>query len=259
MSMPRKGPAEKYLQGHWLLASMGKRVLRPGGIELTTRLIEAAQPTSSDRIVELGPGVGRTAEILLAAHPRSYRGVDPNPEGSAQLAEVLRGHPEAEQVVADARSHELPDGSADLVVGEAMLTMLSTEDKKAVMERTYRLLAPGGRYAIHELAVSGDNATEVSREISRSIKVGARPLPAEEWQQLLEEAGFEVVATDTSPMRLLEPSRIIADEGLGGALRFFFRVLRNPTARRRIMQMRSVFRRHREQLSAVAFVARKGC
>ena len=69
------------MQGHWLLARLGKRVLRPGGIGLTRRLLEAAGPTSTDRVIELGPGVGRTAEILLAARPASYKGVDPSPEG----------------------------------------------------------------------------------------------------------------------------------------------------------------------------------
>lgn len=74
----RSGPEEKRLQGHWLLAKMGKRVLRPGGIELTRRVVKAARPAKEDRIVEFGPGVGRTAEILLAAEPKEYVGVDPN-------------------------------------------------------------------------------------------------------------------------------------------------------------------------------------
>ena len=77
----RQGPEASRMQGHWLLARLGKRVLRPGGIGLTRRLLEAAGPTSTDRVIELGPGVGRTAEILLAARPASYKGVDPSPEG----------------------------------------------------------------------------------------------------------------------------------------------------------------------------------
>ena len=60
---------EHRLQGHWLLAKMGKRVLRPGGMELTRRILEQAKPAPADRIVELGPGVGKTAELLLKIHP----------------------------------------------------------------------------------------------------------------------------------------------------------------------------------------------
>ena len=142
----RSGPAEKRLQGHWLLAKMGKRVLRPGGIELTRRVIAEADPTSEDRIVEFGPGVGRTAEILLAVEPRQYTGVDPkNSQGAPQLLEVLKAHPQARLQTADARQTGLPDACADLVVGEALLTMQSDQDKLAIMREAFRILAPGER------------------------------------------------------------------------------------------------------------------
>ena len=75
----RSGPEAGRMQGHWLLAKLGKRILRPGGRALTAKLLEQAKPAGDDDIVELGPGVGATAEVLLRANPRSYRGVDPNP------------------------------------------------------------------------------------------------------------------------------------------------------------------------------------
>ena len=128
----RQGPEAARLQGHWLLAKLGKRVLRPGGIELTRQLLGATDLRPGRRIVELGPGVGRTAEILLDSIPASYRGVDPNPEGREQVAAVLEGHPQAEYVVADAASTGLPTGQTDLVVGEAMLTMQSEDAKRAI-------------------------------------------------------------------------------------------------------------------------------
>ena len=54
------------LPGHWLLARLGKRVLRPGGVELTRRLLAAAEVGGAD-VVELGPGLGRTASDIVAA------------------------------------------------------------------------------------------------------------------------------------------------------------------------------------------------
>ncbi len=57
----RSGPEETRLQGHWLLAKMGKKVLRPGGLELTNSMLSAAKPSGEDRIVEFGPGLGKTA------------------------------------------------------------------------------------------------------------------------------------------------------------------------------------------------------
>lgn len=257
----RSAPEASRMQGHWLLATLGKRVLRPGGMGLTRRLLEAAAPQAGSRIVEFGPGVGRTAELLLATGPATYRGVDPNPQGREQVNAVLHGHPQAEYVVADAASTGLPEGQADLVVGEAMLTMQSQEAKRAIVAEAARLLAPGGRYAIHELALRADRdeaeLEATRRHLSRIIKVGARPLPQEDWCTLLQDAGLEVVWTGTAPMRLLEPHRLIADEGLVGTLRFLRAVRRTPGARDRIRAMRQAFRAQSELLSAVGIVARK--
>lgn len=257
----RSGPEAARMQGHWLLARLGKRVLRPGGIGLTRRLLSAAAPAPGERVVELGPGVGRTAELLLASRPSSYRAVDPNPEGRDQVAAILDKHPGAEYVVADAAATGLPDASADLVVGEAMLTIQSDEHKRAVVAEAVRVLAPGGRYAIHELALRGDRSAEeldaVRRTISRTIKVGARPLPLGDWRKLLTEAGLEVEWTGTAPMHLLEPRRLIEDEGLLGAARFWRAVRRTPGARDRVRAMRQSFRLQGELLTAVGVVARK--
>ncbi|WP_369808783.1 hypothetical protein [Parabacteroides sp. Marseille-P3160] len=46
-----KTPIEK-AQGHWVLAGMGKRVLRPGGKELTLRLMEGLQIGPADEVIE---------------------------------------------------------------------------------------------------------------------------------------------------------------------------------------------------------------
>ncbi|MFV0427810.1 MAG: class I SAM-dependent methyltransferase [Arachnia sp.] len=258
----RRHPEEYRLQGHWLLAKLGKRVLRPGGIELTRQLLGAAAPTEGDDIVELGPGVGRTAELLLAAAPASYTGVDPHPEGRSQLDTVLGGRPNARCVTADATDTGLPSSSADLVVGEAMMSMLGSPDKHNVVAEAARILRPGGRYAIHELAFRPDDVpaavvNEVSKELSRTIKVGARPLTIAGWSSLLEANGLTVAWTASAPMRLVDPSRILRDEGLRGAARFFGNVITNKPARERVRRMRAVFHRHSHHLAGVGIVAVK--
>ncbi len=253
----RSGPEEQRLQGHWLLARLGKRVLRPGGRALTARLLAAARPGAGDRIVEFGPGLGHTARLLLAAGPAEYIAVDPGTQGREALARVLAGHRNARVVAASADESGLPSGCADLVVGEAMLSMQDREGKQRIVAEAARLLAPGGRYAIHELVVTGERAPEISREISRTIKVGARPLPQAGWEDLLAGAGLEVEWSGGAPMRLLEPSRVVADEGLPGALRFAWNLLRNAPARKRVLAMRRTFRENRDHLGAIALVARR--
>jgi methyltransferase type 11 len=60
-------------QGHWMLAKLGKRVLRPGGRELTEFLIKELQITPEDDIVEFAPGLGFTANIACGYAPKAIQ------------------------------------------------------------------------------------------------------------------------------------------------------------------------------------------
>ena len=257
----RSGPEAGRMQGHWLLAKLGKRILRPGGRALTAKLLEQAKPAGDDDIVELGPGVGATAEVLLRANPRSYRGVDPNPEGRDAVKNILKKHPRADYVVADARETGLEDASADLVVGEAMLTIQDDAGKNAIIAEAARLLRPGGRYAIHEMAWLPDHTDEeretARKELSRIIKVGARPLTLEGWTELLAAHGFEAEWHDRAPLHLLEPRRIVSDEGLWGALRFWNNARRLPGASDRLKAMRQGFQLQGKLMGGIVILARK--
>lgn len=256
-TLPLAGRRDEDLPGHWLLARLGKRVLRPGGLELTTRLLAAGKVADAD-VVELGPGLGRTARDIVALRPRSYVGVDDTAAATQSVRDVVAPCG-GRVIVADAASTGLPDGSADVVVGEAMLTMQNDKAKRAIVDEAYRVLRPGGRYAIHELGLtpdSVDTATkdEIRRALARSIKVNARPLTVAEWSELLKGSGFEVVSTDRAPMALLNPRRVIADEGVLGALRLLKNVLLHGGARKRVLAMRRTFREHSNALTAVAVV-----
>jgi SAM-dependent methyltransferase len=247
------------VQGHWLLARLGKRVLRPGGIELTRTLLARAGVTDAD-VLEMAPGLGRTATEIVARHPRSYLGAEQDPDAARSVRRIVSGYGDVR--VADAADTGLPGASTDVVIGEAMLTMQGDATKQAIVAEASRVLRPGGRYAIHELALTPDTVsdavkTDVRQSLARAIKVNARPLTVAEWTQLLSDHGLVVDHVATAPMALLEPRRLVSDEGLLGALRFAKNLLIHRDARRRVIQMRKTFRRHRQQLTAAAIVAHK--
>lgn len=251
------------MAGHWLLARLGKRVLRPGGVELTRTLLSHAQLPGAD-VVELAPGLGRTATEIVARAPRSYVGAEADPDAANVVRGVLGdlGAHNAAVRVADAADTGLPDASGDVVIGEAMLTMQGDAAKRAIVAEAARVLRPGGRYAIHELALTPDTvseevSTDIRRALARAIKVNARPLTVAEWSALLAEHGLVVDHVATAPMALLQPRRLVSDEGLFGALRFARNVLVHRDARKRVLTMRRTFRKHRRQLAAVAIVAHK--
>ena len=245
--------------GHWVLARVGKRVLRPGGLELTLQMLSNARLTGA-RVVEFAPGLGRTATEILAARPASYTGVDKDPVAAKHVSELVgtRGT----VINADASDTGLESGSADVVVGEAMLTMQGEKSKKAIISEAVRLLAPGGRYAIHELAVQPDNIdeelhTRIRQDLARAIHVNARPLTCEQWAELLEECGLVVETIQTAPMALLDFSRNVRDEGFAQTLRIIRNVLSDRELRARVLGMRKTFRTYQDSMCGVTIVARK--
>ena len=245
--------------GHWLLARVGKKVLRPGGRELSEWLV-AATPITGKRVVEFAPGLGLTARLLLGRSPSSYTGVDSDPDAVEVTRAALDGR--GDLVVATAQETGLPAGSADIVLGEAMLTMQGQNAKKKIVDEAARVLASGGRYLVHELCLVPDELddeikTTIRQDLARSIRVNARPLTVAEWSALFDAAGFEVERTELRPMGLLKPARMIADEGVRGVARIVANLVRDSDARRRVLAMRKTFTTHDEHISAVGLVLRK--
>ena len=77
--LPQHERDSESVAGHWLLARVGKKVLRPGGRELSEWMVHASTVTGK-RVVEFAPGLGLTASLLLDESPSSYTGVDSDPE-----------------------------------------------------------------------------------------------------------------------------------------------------------------------------------
>lgn len=254
------GPSTAKVPGHLLLARLGKRVLRPGGRELTSRLIDAIGVDRGDRVVEFGPGVGATARVVLTRRPASYTGIERN-EAAARATRATLDGVAQRCVVASAQATGLPDGDATVVIGEAMLTMQRQQRKREIVAEAWRVLAPGGRYAIHELVFVPDEIDptaeqELAGALSQTIHVGARPLTGAGWRAMLIDQGFTITQQTIVPMNLLEPRRVLHDEGLG-VLRIGRNLLRDHDARRRVLAMRRAFRAQREHLAAIGLVAIK--
>ncbi len=250
-------------QGHWVLAKMGKKVLRPGGKELTEKLIKGLNINinTNDDIVEFAPGLGFTAEMSLKQNPKSYTGIELNEEAAGLLRKKLKGD-NRQIIIANAMDSTLESESYTKVYGEAMLTMQADSRKAKIISEAHRILKKGGLYGIHELGLSPNDIsdeikTAVFRGLSSSIQVNARPLTMDEWVELLESNGFKIISKATNPMHLLELKRMIDDEGFFRTLKIIFNILTHPEERKRIMYMRDVFRKYEDHLCAVCLVAEK--
>ncbi|MBS1950159.1 MAG: SAM-dependent methyltransferase [Cytophagales bacterium] len=246
-------------QGHWILAKMGKKVLRPGGKELTQKLILALNISTQDNIAEFAPGLGFTANLALAKQPRSYVGIDADEEAIGLLKTKIKGK-HIQFVFGNAAHAPLENNSKDKVYGEAMLTMQADHRKSEIIKEAHRVLKKGGLYGIHELGLTGVDENlknEIQKDLAQTIKVNARPLTQDEWKALLEKEGFTVKNIFSNEMLLLEPQRVVADEGFLRSLKISFNILVNSKARKRILEMRKIFRKHQQHMNAVAIIAEK--
>lgn len=143
-----------------------------------------------------------------------------------------------------------------------MLTMQPDHVKEQIIQEAHRILERGGRYAIHEMSLQPDHLSPayketIHKDISKVIRVNARPLTVEEWKSLLERNGFRVTAVNTAPMHLLRLKRVITDEGIQGTLKIGYRCITRAGAFKRVFAMRQAFLKYESNLGAVSIIAQK--
>lgn len=249
------------MSGHWLLAKIGKKVLRPGGKKLTLEMIDLLNIKTNDTVVEFAPGLGYTTSIVLNKKPSSYTGVDIDEKVIENLNQKFDDQ-KAKFQLANAAETMLDNNTQTKVFGEAMLTMHVNHRKSEIIKEAHRILKNDGYYAIHELALKPNNISEeikknIQKELALTMNVNARPLTIEEWTNLIKDEGFEIIEIKTSEMHLLEPSRLIDDEGFSGFLNIIKNIATQPEVRERVIRMKKVFKKYEEHLCAFVMVAKK--
>ncbi|MBN3525253.1 class I SAM-dependent methyltransferase [Paenibacillus apiarius] len=249
----------KNMPGHWVLASLGKKVLRPGGLQMTRQMLADLNIDEQDEVIEFAPGLGVTAQITLRKNPLKYVAIEQNEEAAGIVRSYVNGN-NRDVLIANAEHVPLPDASATIIYGEAMLTMQTPAQKSRIIAEAKRLLKPGGRYGIHEMNMTPVDLEESARKeirqhLAKSIRVNVAPLTEAEWQQLLIQQGFKIISVHTAPMHLLHLRRLIQDEGLKGVLKIAGNIVKNRQARDRVLTMRKQFVKHAAHLQGISIVA----
>ena len=171
------------MPAHWLLARLGKKVMRPGGSELSDALLSGLAIGPGDDVVDLAPALGDTVRRVEAAGPDSFRGVERG-RAEAERAQQLGGG-RYECVVAEPEATGLPEGSASVVYGEACLSLETDDTKRAILAEAARLLRSGGRLGLHELLLTPDDlADEDKRRIETALaqRLHTRSECTDTWQ-----------------------------------------------------------------------------
>ena len=127
-------------------------------------------------------GLDMTDEMLALAHENKKK-------AGVQNVEFLRG--EIEHI-------PLPDNSVDVVISNCVIN-LST-DKDQVLREAYRVLKPGGRFAVSDVVTRGEIAPEIRQNVLLWIGCVAGALDESEYRGKLASAGFGEI--DVEPTRI---------------------------------------------------------
>lgn len=216
--------------GHNFLARLGKTRLRPGGKKGTDWLIANGDFNKDKKVLEVACNMGTTAIGLAERFCCHIEGVDLDEQA---LAKAQKNISEAKLDnlihVQRANAMKLPfaDSSFDIVINEAMLTMLPLEAKRKAVTEYFRVLKPGGFLLTHDVMLLEHNEAQILATLREVINVSITPLTKEGWKDLFKQAGFSNVDTYSGEMTLLSPKGMIYDEGVLGTLKIVRNALRS--------------------------------
>ena len=139
-------------------------------------------------------GLDMTDEMLALARKNAA-------EVGATNVEFLKGH--IEEI-------PLPDDSVDVIISNCVINL--SADKRQVLREAFRVLKPGGRFAVSDVVVNGEVPAEVRRSMELWVGCVAGALEVSQFEALLTEAGFE--DSDVEPTRVyhVEDARAFLEE-----------------------------------------------
>ncbi len=124
-------------------------------------------------------GIDMTPEMLERARQNAARGNDG------------QGYPNVEFHQATIDKLPLPDASVDCVISNCVINL--AQDKPAVFREIARVLKPGGRLAVSDIALKKPLPAEIGQDLLAYVGCIAGAIPIEQYRRQLAEAGFAAV------------------------------------------------------------------
>jgi SAM-dependent methyltransferase len=160
-------------------------------------------------VLDLGSGGG--IDVLLSASRvgptgKAY-GLDMTDEMLALARENQRkaGVANVEFLKGEIEHVPLPEGAVDVIISNCVINL--SPDKDAVLREAFRVLKPGGRFAVSDVVVRGEVPSEIRRSIELWIGCVAGALEESEYRAKLEKAGFEAIDVEPTRIYTVESAR----------------------------------------------------
>jgi arsenite methyltransferase len=165
-------------------------------------------------VLDLGSGGG--IDVLLAAKRvgptgKAY-GLDMTDEMLALARENQRtaGATNVEFLKGTIENIPLPDNSVDVIISNCVINLSS--DKDAVLREAFRVLKPGGRFAVSDVIVRGDVPADIRRSMELWVGCIAGALEETEYAAKLRAAGFGEVEVEPWRIYKIDDARAFLTE-----------------------------------------------
>ncbi|MCH9687957.1 MAG: methyltransferase domain-containing protein [Deltaproteobacteria bacterium] len=195
----------EFYEQDWVRALLDDS-FHPGGPALTARTIESLALTRGERVLDLACGTGTTV-IELATRGLHATGMDASAssiERARTRVHEARVGDAVSLVVGDVQTMPFADASFDAVLCECALSTFA--DPAALMRETLRVLRPGGRLGLSDMAVYGELPPDLARLAGPWACVQGAPT-VEGYQRWLLDAGFRLLSTADESATLHQMAR----------------------------------------------------
>lgn len=188
-----------------------KAVLASLGCGNPTALAELEE---GEVVLDLGSGGG--IDVLLSARRVGPTGKAYGLDMTDEMLELARrnaqeaGATNVEFFKGDIERIPLPDESVDVIISNCVINLAA--DKEKVIREAFRVLKPGGRFAVSDVVVRGDVPSEVRRSMELWVGCVAGALEEKEFEGLLRDSGFEDPSLEPTRTYRAEDARSFLEE-----------------------------------------------
>lgn len=170
-----------------------------------------------ETVLDLGSGGG--IDVLLSARRvgstgKAY-GLDMTDEMLALANENKRkaGVENVEFLKGEIENIPLPDNSVDVIISNCVINL--SADKDRVLREAFRVLKPGGRFAVSDVVTRGEILPEIRKSVLLWVGCVAGALDADDYRNKLAGAGFEEIDIEPTRIYRVEDARdFLADQNI---------------------------------------------
>ncbi len=176
-----------------------------------------ARLNPGETVLDLGSGGG--IDVLLSAKRVGPTGKVYGLDMTDEMLDLARenqrkaGLTNVEFLNGDLEQIPLPDNSVDVIISNCVINLAA--DKDRVLAEAFRVLNPGGRFAVSDIVVRGPVPAEIRLSVELWIGCVAGALDESEYRNKLAQAGFqEIDLVPTRVYRMEDARELLAGSGL---------------------------------------------